>query len=254
MAERFELADEAPGDAVGVLAGEVVVAGIVVELAGLEHVPDRGQDGEPDRGDGLVVPAPAAQALILRGQLGVLGPASREGGFGQGGSEPLVALAGLAEAACAGRLIVAGAHLGPGREVLGCREHGHLDTELSDQHLGGALADTGELINSSRWRANGSICTSISSERRAIDSSRKSMCARTSSRRHATSASKLPLRPGQGLKHEPERRSPNGENRKRGRCSADAYFPRNAGRLPKGLQMLGVGAKQERELDGLAKA
>ena len=73
VAECFELSDEAFGEAVGVLSGEVVVAGVVVELAGLEHVPDGGQDRVPDRGDGLVVAASAAQALVLGGEVGVLG-------------------------------------------------------------------------------------------------------------------------------------------------------------------------------------
>jgi hypothetical protein len=36
VAERFEFSDEAVGDAVGVLASEVVAATVVVELAGLE--------------------------------------------------------------------------------------------------------------------------------------------------------------------------------------------------------------------------
>ena len=97
VAEGFELSDEASDGAVGVLAAEVVAAGVVVELAVCEHVPDRGEDGVPDCSDGAIVSAAAAQTLILGGEVGVLGLAGGERGFGQGGSEPLVAFAGFPE-------------------------------------------------------------------------------------------------------------------------------------------------------------
>ena len=38
MAERFELSDEASGGPVGILSGEVVAAGFVVQLAVAGHV------------------------------------------------------------------------------------------------------------------------------------------------------------------------------------------------------------------------
>jgi hypothetical protein len=44
VSERFELSDEALGEAVGVLARVVVAAEVAVELTGLEHVPGGGQD------------------------------------------------------------------------------------------------------------------------------------------------------------------------------------------------------------------
>jgi hypothetical protein len=50
VAERFELADEAFGEAVWVLADEVVAGEIAVQLAGLEHVPGGGEDRVRDRG------------------------------------------------------------------------------------------------------------------------------------------------------------------------------------------------------------
>jgi hypothetical protein len=53
VSERFELSDEALGEAVGVLAGEVVATEVAVELACLEHVPGGGEDGVADGGDGL---------------------------------------------------------------------------------------------------------------------------------------------------------------------------------------------------------
>jgi len=102
VAERLELTDEAFGEAVGVLAGEVVAAEAAVELAGLEHVPGGGQDRVADGGDGLWVAAAAAQALVLGGQVGVLGSSGGERGLGQRRAQPLGALAGLAGAAFAG--------------------------------------------------------------------------------------------------------------------------------------------------------
>ena len=60
VSERFELSDEALGDAVGVLAGVVVAAEVAVDLAGLEHVPGGGEDRVADGGDGLGVAAAAA--------------------------------------------------------------------------------------------------------------------------------------------------------------------------------------------------
>ena len=80
------------GEAVGVLSGVVVAAGVVVELAVGEHVPDGCEDGVRDGGDGSVVPAASAGALVLGGQVGVLGLAGGEPGLGQGRSEPLLPL------------------------------------------------------------------------------------------------------------------------------------------------------------------
>ena len=52
VSESFELGDEAAGGAFGVAAGEVIAAEVVVELAGLEHVPAGGEDrvGDGDAG------------------------------------------------------------------------------------------------------------------------------------------------------------------------------------------------------------
>src|SRR5215218_5305154 len=60
VSERFELSDEAFGDAVGVLAGVVIGAEVAVELTGLEHVPGGGEDRVADGGHGLGVAAAAA--------------------------------------------------------------------------------------------------------------------------------------------------------------------------------------------------
>jgi hypothetical protein len=84
------------------------------------------------------VAAPAAQALVLRGQVAVLGSGGGVGGLGQRRPQPLGALARLAGAAFAGGLIVAGADAGPGGEVLRRRERVHVE---SDAALDSAEAD-----------------------------------------------------------------------------------------------------------------
>src|SRR4051794_34439418 len=80
--------------AVGVLAGVVVAAEVVVELAGLEHVPGGGENRVADGDDGLGVSAAPAEALVVGGEVGVLGSGGRERGFGERGTQPFRALAG----------------------------------------------------------------------------------------------------------------------------------------------------------------
>ena len=60
MSERLELADKAFGEAVWVLADEVVASEVAVGLVGGEHVSGGGEDRVADRGDGLGVAAAAA--------------------------------------------------------------------------------------------------------------------------------------------------------------------------------------------------
>src|SRR5690348_8115598 len=79
--ERFELSDEASCDPVGVLAGEVVAAGFVVELAVGEHVPGGGEDRVADGGHGLGVAATPAEPLVLGGEVGVFGLGGGERGL-----------------------------------------------------------------------------------------------------------------------------------------------------------------------------
>ena len=44
VAEAFQLCEESGGEAFGVPAGEVVGTWVLVDLAGLEHVPDGDED------------------------------------------------------------------------------------------------------------------------------------------------------------------------------------------------------------------
>jgi hypothetical protein len=138
------------------------------------------------------VSAAAAQALVLGGQVGVLGSG----------------------AAFADSANVARSHLEPFR-VLSERRlpadsslPGHTPAQEARCFVvGNALMSTpisaistsavrcltpGIVINRSRWRAQGAICSSIASDSRSIASSRKSMCARICPTISACSASKRP--------------------------------------------------------------
>jgi len=83
MAEAFELGDEALGGACGVAAGEVVAAEVVVELAGLEHLPAGGEDRVGDGDAGAAGAAADAESRLLGLQVGVLGARGRLGRFDQ---------------------------------------------------------------------------------------------------------------------------------------------------------------------------
>src|SRR5712691_685001 len=113
MSEAFELADEPAGGAFGVAAGEVVAAGLPVELAGCEHVPAAGDDRVLDRAERAPVAAARTEPLILRGEVDVVGAGRGHRRLGQGAVQPLGAVAGGAGAAFAGGAVVAGALAAP---------------------------------------------------------------------------------------------------------------------------------------------
>src|SRR3954451_23852552 len=117
VSEPFELFDEAFGLAFGVAVGEVVGAEVAVGLAGAEHVPDGADQGVLDRAQGAFVAASGLQAPVLRGEVVGLDADRGHGGFFEREVQPLGAVAGLAGAALAGRLVVAGTLAGPRREM-----------------------------------------------------------------------------------------------------------------------------------------
>lgn len=95
----------------------VVAGGIAGELAGSEHVPEGAEDGVLDGAERAAVTAAWAQALALGGDVGVLGAGGGHRGHGQGGVEPLGAVAALAGAAFAGGAVIAGTLAGPAHEA-----------------------------------------------------------------------------------------------------------------------------------------
>src|SRR5512133_2705207 len=86
----------------------------------------------------------AGQPPVLGGQVGVAAAGSGPGALGQHVGQPAVALGGLARAALAPGDVVARAATRPACQVPGGREHGHVDPDLGDDALSGALADPGD--------------------------------------------------------------------------------------------------------------
>src|SRR5712691_3378381 len=127
VSESFELGDEASGGSFGVAAAEVVAAGFAVELAGLQHVPARAEDRVFDGAERPSVAAAGAQALVLRGEVDVVGAARGHRCLGQGGVEPLGAVSGLSGASFAGGAVVAGTLAGPTGEVALGGAAAHVD-------------------------------------------------------------------------------------------------------------------------------
>src|SRR5712691_11597685 len=117
VSESFELGDEAAGGSFGVAAAEVVAAAFLVELAACEHVPAGAEDRVFDGAERTSVTAAGAQALVLRGEVDVVGAGRGQRRLGQGGVEPLGAVAGLAGASFAGGAVVAGALADPAGEM-----------------------------------------------------------------------------------------------------------------------------------------
>jgi hypothetical protein len=91
-AEIFELRDQTTRASLGVLSvGEVVLAEVLVHLAGTEQVPDEFDQRVRD-GDGrLVRPAAARDLAVLGGEVAVLGARGGPGGFDERAAQPLVA-------------------------------------------------------------------------------------------------------------------------------------------------------------------
>jgi hypothetical protein len=98
------------------------------------------------------------QTLVLRG--GVVG-LDADGGhrrFFEREVQPLRSLAGLARAALAGGLVVAGALAGPGRQVTRRRKARHVGADLGQDALRASMLDTTTVHNSSTAGAKGRSC------------------------------------------------------------------------------------------------
>src|SRR6266508_1516859 len=132
VAEGLQLADQPAFGGVGVVvAGEPVSAKIAVAGTVVEDEPDDHQQVVGDRDGGLaaaLLAEPAVQPAEAGTQVGA-GPASGPGRLDQRLADLTVALAGLAAAVLAGRLVVARAQPSPGGQVVGAREAGHVDAD-----------------------------------------------------------------------------------------------------------------------------
>src|SRR5579859_2525213 len=104
LSEAFELGDEPADLALGVTAGVVVAAEVVVDLAGLEHVPAGADDRVLDGADRAAVPELGLLATVQGLQVAAVGSDRREGSVFQRDVQPFAAFAGAAGAALAGGL------------------------------------------------------------------------------------------------------------------------------------------------------
>src|SRR6266498_3958510 len=142
VAEGLQLADQPALLGVGVVvAGEVVSAKIAVAGTVVQDEPDDHQQVVGDRDGGLaaaLLAEPAVQPAEAGTQVGA-GPPSSPGRLHQRLADLTVALAGLAAAVLAGRLVVARAQPSPGGQMIGGRETRHINADLADKHLGGTL-------------------------------------------------------------------------------------------------------------------
>src|SRR3954464_12654472 len=84
------------------------------------------QHGVFDGAESAAVPEGWFEAVVLRLEVAVAGGEGGRGGFFERDGEPFGAAAGAAAATPAGRLVVAGAAAGPGGEVWGGGEDGHV--------------------------------------------------------------------------------------------------------------------------------
>jgi hypothetical protein len=87
-------------------------------------------------GDGCFVgPAPTSDLAVLGSEVASLGPHGCARGLDQSSPEPWVAAAGADVPALACRFVASWAHAGPGREIGGGGESGHVGTGLGDDHV-----------------------------------------------------------------------------------------------------------------------
>src|SRR4051794_11364376 len=117
--------------AAGEAAGEVVDPELSVGLVLGDDVPGDYQHGVRDGEDRLGLASAAEtspEALVLRAQVGAAGAGRGPGGLHHRGAQRGVALAGAPGGSFAGRLVVARAQPGPGRQVRRAGEAGHVGT------------------------------------------------------------------------------------------------------------------------------
>src|SRR6266540_6023891 len=147
--QGFQLGDELLGVGFGVdAAGVEVVAEVGVGLPGRQHVPDDLDEGVGDGERGLLArpgvgsAAEAAVQPVVAGADPGPGAGGGQGGLDEDRAEVGVALAAATRAAFAGRFVVAGGQPGPGGQVLGGGEPGHVHADLGDDYARDPFADT----------------------------------------------------------------------------------------------------------------
>src|SRR3982751_5845325 len=80
--------------------------------------------------------APRGEPAVLGARIAVLSAHGGRGGLAQRGAQPPITLAGVPGEVLAGRLVVARAHPGPGRQMRWSGKPAHVHAELRDENLG----------------------------------------------------------------------------------------------------------------------
>ena len=147
VAECFELADVVAflvvvGDAVVVEVGAEVVE-VAVRVG--QQVPDDDQGGAADGDHGSLRAAASGDAPVAFTEEGV-GAGGADGGFAEDAGEVAVAVPAGGVALLAGGFLHAGCEPGPGCQVAGGGEPGHVQPDLGEDHRRGDWADAGDLI------------------------------------------------------------------------------------------------------------
>src|SRR5882762_1920379 len=154
VSEGFEFVDESAFAGVGVVdtSGEVVGAQVAVGAGLGEDMPNDHNEGVGG-GDGGFLPALFAEASVEPAELGAdvgAGAPAGPGALDENRAEFVAALTGPTGAVLAGGFVVPRTQPGPRRQVRRCGEAGHLDADLGDDDLGGALTDPRDRLEQRR--------------------------------------------------------------------------------------------------------
>src|SRR3954453_4909272 len=139
VTEGLELPYQAVGLPVGVDASLVVVgAEVAVAGGGVgEQVPDDDQDGAGNGDQGFAFTAAFDDASVAFGEEGPAAAGGGGGGQAENAFEVRVALADLVGTRTGAGLDGAWAQPGPGHQMRGGGETGHVQADLGDDQLGG---------------------------------------------------------------------------------------------------------------------
>src|SRR5271165_1808774 len=135
VSEGLELAYRVGLDGAGSAGGEVVRAGISVEVTVGEHAV-RGDDHRPfNRHKGFHRSPMRADAAILGGEVGIPRPCRRQSSDAESTFEVAVAVAGLGGFDSAGGFVGTGTDPGPGGEVPRGGKRGHVAAGFGEEYL-----------------------------------------------------------------------------------------------------------------------
>jgi hypothetical protein len=124
-------------------------AQVLIGLLPRQHVIHNDQDGMAQGHEREFLAPSGGKALVLSGEVGLLGFRRHMGRFDQHLARPSTAFPGLAAQALASTPMMAWAHPRPGREMLRTWEMPPVGAHSSQQALGGALTDSGTPISPS---------------------------------------------------------------------------------------------------------